>query len=228
MDQVFVETHVLPFLSQCHLDCRAPQLHLIDMFREHLFAANRVFNLTRVVDEHDFWLKHVADSLSIGILYPDLFRKRRTVADIGFGGGFPIVPLAWANPQLMVHGIERTRRKAHFVRDEAVCLGLDNITVHLCQAREAAQSETLAGKCDVVVARAVDQSGPLLKRTRTLLRPGNTSRLVLYKTPDGIQQELPVAEREAGKYGFKIEISPRIELPCGAGERQFISFFRQS
>lgn len=228
MDQDFIATQLLPFLAGCTLQRTPGDLEALDSLRARMAAANQSCNLTRVTAEHAYWIKHVADSLSIGMVHPELLHEPLCVADIGFGGGFPILALAWANPKLRLIGIERRPRKAEFVAAAASALGFANVTVRACQAREAALTHALRGRCDAVVARAVADCATLLKHTRSLLRPAASSRMIFYKTPHSIARELPEAEREAEKFGFSLEVSPRIDLPYGAGVRQFITFHAAS
>jgi 16S rRNA (guanine527-N7)-methyltransferase len=187
-----------------------------------LVAANAALNLTRITAEGGFWVRHVADSLAVGRVVPALLAESLAVADVGCGAGFPLLPLAWANPALRLAGFESRGGKAAFAAGEAQALGLRNATVVARRAREAARLAEHAGRYDVVLARAVGSAGALVRECRGLLRPEPGAMLVHYKTPQAAEAELPLAGREAAKYGFAVEVSDALELPDGGGTRQFL------
>ena len=53
---------------------------------------NKNINLTAIVDEDDFILKHFVDSLTI-----DKYVKGKSIVDVGTGAGFPGIPLVICN-----------------------------------------------------------------------------------------------------------------------------------
>jgi 16S rRNA (guanine527-N7)-methyltransferase len=188
-----------------------------------LAEANRTLNLTRVTD---FWVGHVADSLSVGLVVPELLTSALTIADVGCGAGFPLLPLAWANPALRATGFESRKKKAHFVIREIERLELSNAWVEPRRAREAGRLEEHGGRYDAVLVRAVGPAGKLVRECRALMAPDGV--LILYKTPQAVAAELPLAEREAAKYGLAVEVSGVIELPEEGGQRQFLLMRRQT
>ncbi len=211
----------LEFLRRCGLDADR-DLDVMSRLQKLLADGNEQLNLTRLDDPADFWIGHVADSLAVALACPDLLTERLRVADVGTGGGFPMLPLAWANPRLSVTGIESSSKKTRFVAVMLTRLGLYNCSVLDRQAREAGRLEGHAGGYDAVVSRAVAESGRLIRDCRQLLadRPG--TRLIFYKTPAAVADELAVAQREAAKYKLQLDTSDVITLPGNAGERQFI------
>ena len=88
-------------------------------------------NLTRIVDPEEFYAKQILDSVlpfeQIKSLKNDLDKKKMLV-DIGFGGGFPILPLAYkfSNDYKFI-GIEARKKKVEAVRHIAKKLSLDNV-----------------------------------------------------------------------------------------------------
>ncbi|NQT88555.1 16S rRNA (guanine(527)-N(7))-methyltransferase RsmG [bacterium] len=210
---------VRAFLRSCG---GAGPLDAMARLQADLAEANRSMNLTRVAD---FWVGHVADSLAVGLAVPELLSEAMTVADVGCGAGFPLLPLAWANAELWAVGFESRQKKADFVAREVGRLGLSNASVEPRRAREAARLEEHAGRYDAVLLRAVGPAGELVRECRGLLKPGGV--LIHYKTPQAVQAELPLAEREANKYGFTIATSDVIELPEGGGARQFLLMHRR-
>lgn len=191
-----------------------------------LLAANEAFNLTRITSEDDYWRLHIADSLAVGRVCPALLSEPLRVADVGCGAGFPLLPLAWANPSGQFVGIEATRKKTEFIAESIQALGLANASVVHAQAREAVRMADLAGTFDAVVFRAVAPTGRLLKDIRNLLADGSTARIIAYKTPQAIDDERELTVREAGKYGFEVTPSAPFTLPGGADPRAFVVLSR--
>ncbi|MEX0798162.1 MAG: RsmG family class I SAM-dependent methyltransferase [Bacteriovoracaceae bacterium] len=87
-------------------------------------------NLTRITNFDEFYNKQILDSIEplnqsrqfkASILSTGLF------LDIGFGGGFPILPLAHSLPQIKFLGVETRNKKVKVVREIANKLGLSNV-----------------------------------------------------------------------------------------------------
>jgi len=201
-------------------DGSPPDYSVMDQFYADLISVNAVHNLTRIVDVDDFWIMHVLDSLLVTRVVGELLQETMTVADVGCGGGFPILPLAWANPKLTVMGIEARSKKAHFVAEEAARLGLSNASARAIQAREAARSDDYRQQYDAVVLRAVAETGRMVRDVRGLLKPGGA--IINYKTPQAVIAERAITEREASKFGFTVTESEVFALPRDAGQRQFV------
>lgn len=208
------------FLDELGLAGRS--LDTIGQLYRDLVAANQKTNLTRITDEADFYFRHVADSLAVLSICPELLSEAApTVADVGCGGGFPILPLAWANPSLRICGIECRPKKTAFIAEEIQRLGLPFASVETAQVREAARGAH-GGQYDVVVLRAVGESGKFLREVRGLLKADAPGRIINYKTPSAVEVERAVTAREAKKFGFTvIETSP-FELPLNMGTRCFV------
>ena len=220
---------IVEFLARCGVgDTRDAALATMEGFRERLAAANRETNLTRLVTPEDFWTKHVADSLALGLVKPEIADSALSLADVGCGGGFPLVPLAWGFPALKLSGIESRPRKAAFVEGAVAALGLANCRVIARQAREVCGLPGWAGYFDGVVARAVGDAEWLLSEARGLLRPGRGAFLALYKTPASVSDELPAARRVAARSGFAVSVPAAFDLPLGAGRRQFLILTRRA
>jgi len=168
-----------------------------------------------------FLLKHVADSLAALKVYPELLRGPTRLADVGSGAGLPGLALAIALPGLNLTAIESNHRKADFIQLAAEALGLtDRVDVVCGRSRGLAADERFAGRFALVAARAVAPAGRLIRECRGLIAPGGSA--LFYKTPAAVAEELPAASREAGRRGLTVEASDIIDLPAGAGTRQFI------
>ncbi len=110
---------------------------------------NKVYNLTAVRDPAEMLTHHLLDSLAV--IAP--LRQQRgegafTLLDVGSGGGLPGVVIAICCPNVRVTCVDAVAKKAAFVQQVAVSLGLPNLTgLH-------ARVESVAQTFDVVASRA--------------------------------------------------------------------------
>ncbi len=132
----------------CPLDDR--QLRQFADYRTLLQRWGRVHNLTAVLDSAGITTLHLLDSLAA---VPPLDRvagdRPFSVLDVGSGGGLPGVALAIARPTWRVTCVDAVAKKAHFVQQVALELGL----AHLRAVHARIEQAPPAG-ANVVVSRA--------------------------------------------------------------------------
>lgn len=112
--------------------------------------------------------RHIRDSLA---LLPWL--RGTTLVDIGAGAGFPGIPLALARPGLAVTLLERSARKARFLRQAVMELKLGNATV----AQTDANTFRAEAPFDSATIRAVAAPEAAWRLARPLLRRGGAALL---------------------------------------------------
>lgn len=87
-------------------------------------------NLTRILDEEEFFQKQIMDSI-LPAQESEIFRRKieesEVIVDIGFGGGFPILPLAQIFPEKRFIGFEARGKKAKAVSTIAERLKITNV-----------------------------------------------------------------------------------------------------
>jgi 16S rRNA (guanine527-N7)-methyltransferase len=148
------------------------QLQLLSRYLDLLLEANQRMNLTSVTDRAAAELLHVADSLT---LLPFIGAGRKTIADVGSGGGCPGLVLAIARPDALVTCIEATGKKARFLAETAAALALANVAV------VAERAEQLRRTFDVVTARAIGSLARVVEFGLPLVKPGG--KLLAMKGP---------------------------------------------
>lgn len=87
-------------------------------------------NLTRIEDPEDFYIKQVLDSIlpfQQSPYFQKVVKSAKVVVDVGFGGGFPLLPLALENPGTMFLGVEARAKKVRAVQKIVEHLGLKNV-----------------------------------------------------------------------------------------------------
>jgi len=187
---------------------------------------NDIHNLTRITSKEDFFEKHIVDSLMIGLLDPDILTGEFKIADVGCGGGFPCLPLSMVNSDLLISGVESLGKKVAAVNEIAEHCGFENLKVHKYRAREAGRLESFNAAFDIVTARAVATAEVLIKECRQMVKPGG--RMIFYKTPEAIEKEMKLAERDSKKHKFSLELSEKFLLSEESGERQFFILTRNN
>ena len=186
----------------------------------YVISSNTEFNLTRITSFNEFLFKHVADSLLLKRVIPDIISGSFMVGDVGCGAGFPGFPLALFFLGSTFIEIDSNKRKGAFVKSLIKSANLTNCHAVTGRARELARMPEYKGKFDLVLTRAVKKTAAMIRECRQLLRPDGGT-LVVYKTPDAVFQERQVANREASKYKLQLSESPVFVLPNDYGRRQF-------
>lgn len=187
-----------------------------EILRIFLDDCNSKVNLTRLTSSSDFYIKHVADSLSIAAVFPEIANTSLSIADIGCGAGFPSLILALAFKNLKITAIDSTGKKINFVKLAAEKLTLKNLyTVH-GRSIELNCKPEFRGKFDIVTARAVAPSPKIFKEASRFIKPDG--KFIFYKTPDQAAQE---ADELAHIANTSWNNSNIFMLPGDAGERLF-------
>ena len=224
------EESVKPFDPKTKLATLAKRakVHDFDMLIEKctmlyqiLCIANEQVNLTRIDSEEGFWIKHVADSLMLGVAFPDLTTKPLRVGDIGCGAGFPSLVLAMAYPKWEISAIDSVGKKTAFVESAAVGLELKNLEVINGRTREMGHRPMYQRKFDLLTARAVGVIPTIYADARRLI--ADRGRWIFYKTPEQAAQELETLKTNPPPGArLKWQATAVEELPDGAGSRLFV------
>ena len=178
-----------------------------------LFKWNRAFNLTAVRDPNVAVSRQLLDSLSILPLV-----QGERLLDLGSGAGLPGLPLALARPDWKVTVLDSNAKKARFLRQAKLELGLKNVEV--VQARvERYQREP---GFDTITSRAFATLAELVTLSRHLLAPGGLWLAMKGRLPQGELAALPldlstevVPLRVPGEKGQRhaVLLSPKQEEP---------------
>ena len=146
---------------------------------------NRVYNLTAVRALGEMLSHHVLDSLAV--LEP-LDRQAPAggrLLDVGSGGGLPGVVIAGCRPQWRVDCVGAVGKKAAFVQQVAVALGLSNLRgVH-------ARAESMQEPYDIVASRAFASLADFVAVSRQALAEQGAWLAMKGKRPDDEIAALP-------------------------------------
>lgn len=172
-------------------------------------------NLTRIIDFEEFRNKQIEDSI---ISYKKSTRfkmdldKCQLMVDVGFGGGFPILPMAKLLPNYKFFGIETRNKKVITVGKIAEELGLKNI--HLIHSRV---ENILFDINTVVTFKAVGKVWDFLSKLSTTKK----IQVYFYKGPNFY--ELEKDQIEIAKKSWNIIEETEFIVP-GTDKRYLIGF----
>jgi 16S rRNA (guanine527-N7)-methyltransferase len=109
---------------------------------------NKTYNLTAIREPQRMVTHHLLDALAVVPHLPVTPGLR--VLDVGSGGGVPGIPLAIARPDVHVVLVDSNHKKAAFLTQAAIELGLRNVEVHAVRVEDYAPDTPF----DVVISRA--------------------------------------------------------------------------
>ncbi|MDJ1172192.1 16S rRNA (guanine(527)-N(7))-methyltransferase RsmG [Roseofilum sp. BLCC_M154] len=168
-----------------------------------ILAGNRHMNLTRITEPTEFWEKHLWDSirplafclsssqLSDLALKPwpcdrasdaEHYRPLRGL-DIGTGGGFPGLPVAFAlqpvYPHLQLTLLDSTQKKILFLEEAIATLHLPYVKAQVGRAEEISHQPAYNQQYDFCLIRAVAKAEICLQYAFPFLKSGGLA--ILYR-----------------------------------------------
>jgi len=125
-------------------------LSLLEEYYNILKEENSKYNLTRIIEKEDVYLKHFYDCLTISKIV-DI--NNQSICDLGSGAGFPGLVLAICFPNTKLTLIESNGKKCKFLNIVKENLSLNNVTIINARVEEYAKDNREI--FDIVTARAV-------------------------------------------------------------------------
>jgi 16S rRNA (guanine527-N7)-methyltransferase len=192
-------------LAALGLAVPAPQVDRLLAYSALLQKWNRSYRLTALGDPQQIVSHHLLDSLAIVRWVGD-----GRLADVGSGGGMPGLPLAIVRPDLPVVLVEANGKKAAFLRQAAIELGLTNVTV-VGERVERWQPQVPP---TMVTSRAFAALADFVTVTRHL--PGRAGRWLAMKG------QLQAGEIAALPAGVVVEATIALRVPGVAAARHLL------
>lgn len=177
-------------LKQLHTPLSAEQKKQFATYIDEINLFNPTYRLVHATGR-EFVIKHLLDSLAplphIKHIIEE-FGESATLCDVGSGGGLPGIPLAIMNPSLPITLIERSTKRAGFLRNTvAMCNLSSSVTV--------IEEDLTQINCQfaVVTFRAVKALSDILPSLEKLLAKGGS--ICAYKGQiEVVQTELAAIE----------------------------------
>lgn len=184
-------------------------------------AENEKLNLSALRTEERCWTGNILDSLGFLDTGWQLEAGSWKLLDIGTGGGFPLLPLAIAMPEVQCTGLDAVAKKIRAVERIAGTLGLRNVHTVTGRAEAIGRSSAHRQQYDVVTSRAVAPLPVLLEYTAPFVR--DDGYVVLWKSMH-CEAELDRSRRAQEILHCNLERTHRYTLPDLYGERQLLIF----
>ena len=166
---------------------------------------NRTYSLTALRDPKLAVSHHLLDSLAI-LPYVNV----STLLDVGSGGGQPGIPLAIAQPDLVVTLLDSNSKKTAFLQQAVIELGLKNVQVVTARVEEFKPVAPFAA----ITSRAFAELADFVGLTRHLLAPGGEWL--------AMKGQRPVAEMNKLPAGVSVTAVHRLLVPGVDGERHLV------
>ncbi len=135
-------------IAELGLALDAAQRAQLTAYLAMLAKWNKTYNLTAIRDPARMVTHHLLDALAVVPYLPMLAGVR--ILDVGSGGGVPGIPLAIARPDAHVVMIDSNHKKAAFLLQAAIEVGLRNAESHAVRAEDFVPAK----RFDVVISRA--------------------------------------------------------------------------
>jgi len=146
---------------------------------------NKTHNIFSRSGEQEVFEKDVLDSYPI----TKFIDNKKTILDLGSGGGFPGLVIAIIKPNNKVYLLESNQKKAYFLRKTIDELNIKNGIV----INENITKRNNLGTFDIITARAFAKIGKIIELTRNNLKK-ETEYLLLKGTLQKIKEELKVLD----------------------------------
>ncbi len=146
---------------------------------------NKTHNIFSRSSEQEVFEKDVLDSYPI----TKFIDNKKTILDLGSGGGFPGMVIAIIKPNNKVYLLESNQKKAYFLRKIIDELNIKNGIV----VNENITKRNSLGTFDIITARAFAKIGKIIELTRNNLEK-ETEYLLLKGTLKKIKEELKVLD----------------------------------
>lgn len=155
------------------------------------------------------WERLILSSLTL--LDAHKWTGSERVADVGSGGGLPGIPLKIAVPGIRLTLVESDQKKAAFLRETVIALGLADVEVDARRAEEVGRDPAHREAYDVVVTRAAAKAPVTAEYCMPLLRVGG---LMLAQARG---EDFRLAARALGQLGGSLRHESRGVVVIGKG-----------
>lgn len=188
------------------------QVEQFKVYWQFLYEYNQHTNLVSKADMEIVIPKHFVDSLAIGLLKDTLgWDEKKSIIDIGIGGGFPSIPILIANPAWTLCAVDSVGKKTKFISLLAQELGIsDRVEVINDRAEELAHLEQKRENFDIVVSRAVGQLSTLAEYCIPFVKKGGY--FIAYKSKN-YSEELEQAKKALHILGGELDSISEYNIP---------------
>jgi len=200
-------------LTKINVVLTEEQITKLEKYYQLLKSWNEKINLTRIILEHDVYLKHFYDSLTI---IKGIKLNNQNLCDMGTGAGFPGIVLKICFPNLKVTLLESINKKCLFLNEVIKELNLKDIVV--VNERIEDYGRKNREKFDIVTARALATLNTLFEYSAPLLKV--EGYFIAMKAD--IDCEIKETSNALKELYLSVENIVSFELPFNGGKRNLV------
>ncbi len=177
-------------------------------YKELLKEWNEKINITAITEDEEIDIKHFLDSLTP--TSTKLFEHKKSVIDVGTGGGFPGLPLKIFNDELEVTLLDSLNKRIVFLNEVIKSLNLKGIVAIHGRAEELGNAIKYREQYDICVSRAVASLNTLSEYCIPFVRVGGY--FISMKGSD-IDEELKESEKAIKTLGGRVVKKEIVSVP---------------
>ena len=194
--------------NQMNIELSHNQKDSFILYKELLKEWNQKINITSITEDVEIDIKHFLDSLTP--IETNLINGKKSLIDIGTGGGFPGVPLKIYNEELEVTLLDSLNKRIIFLNEVIKELGLKNINAIHGRAEELGRKGEYREQYDICISRAVASLDTLLEYCMPFVKKGG--HFISMKGPE-VDEELKDSQRAINLLGGKLIDTKIFTLP---------------
>jgi 16S rRNA (guanine527-N7)-methyltransferase len=187
------------------------------LYSELLKVWNKKINITSIEDDQEIYLKHFIDSVLL--LNEDNIDEKKTMIDVGTGGGFPGLPLKIVNDNYKITLLDSLRKRIDFLTEVTRVLNLRYVELIHGRAEDYGQNKKYRECYDICVSRAVAPLNVLSEYCIPFVKVGGY--FAAFKS-DNISQEILNSDNAIKKLGGKIKEIKEISIPATDINRKIV------
>ncbi len=198
-----MKDEIKQIFTKYNLEYDENKIEQLVKFYKFVIEKNKVMNLTNIVNEKEFILKNILDS----VLPEKYIKQNSSLIDVGAGAGFPSVPLKILRPDLNITMLDSLNKRVVFLNEVISVLNLKNIQAVHSRAEDYAKNQRES--YDVCVSRAVARLNTLLEYCLPLVKVGGI--FIAYKSLKA-DEEIIESEKALDILGGNIENKQNVTI----------------
>lgn len=200
-------------LKKININIDEKTISMLANYYNILKEENKKYNLTRIINEEDVYLKHFYDSLT---LIKAVKLNNQTLLDVGTGAGFPGLVLKIVFPNLKVTLVDSLNKRIIFLKSVIEKLNLKGINA--IHERIEDYAKINRESFDIVTSRAV-ATLPLLSE---MCIPLVCEKGLFIPMKADAKDEIKLSKNAIKTLGGVLRDTILFKLPKDAGERTLI------